>query len=351
MLFAFFIIAMLALLELSGAFHLLSQLKNYHIAFLLLLMAPLVALSLLFSAYLVTIRQVILSTFLWNVGRIILLGSSVLLTVTVFGLSLEEHTLLLIFACAYILLFIITAVVYNKMATIPITWALLFNHKQEHKDENHWRKTSYRIAFLNMIYNLVSYLDLFFLEILSPLFYHGANEHEVGLYAACQTILGLIWAISQNTYSNIKPKIFSVISTGNNITDLNQLIKKASLLSLFISIILFFVALLFGNTFLLHFGTDYSAAKLTLDILAFNAIVNSLSGCSGTILAYGGFEKLYLKLITITLIIFVLTCIPLTYFFGMEGTAISNIIAWTFKGISTYYNARKLTKLKPLGFC
>jgi O-antigen/teichoic acid export membrane protein len=108
----------------------------------------------------------------------------------------------------------------------------------------------------------------------------------------------------------------------------------------FVSIIFFVFFILFGRYILNIWGNEYSAAYYVLIILSFGQIVNSFGGVSEMILNICGLQKKVLKISIKSLILSLVFCLILTYFFGYLGTAIGYLIT------IVSYNYFKLNTVK-----
>ena len=84
-----------------------------------------------------------------------------------------------------------------------------------------------------------------------------------------------------------------------------------------------------------------------LIFLVFSGMLGIIKKPITLILSYGGYEQFIFKISISMLVIFLIIGIPATYFFGINGITVTNIIAYGFNAIASYLKYKKHFKIKP----
>jgi O-antigen/teichoic acid export membrane protein len=151
------------------------------------------------------------------------------------------------------------------------------------------------------------------------------SAHEVGLYAAAQKPIQLLYIIPTLIATSIFPRMAKFAKT-DRLQTRHLLTEYGSFLVLF-SIPIILLGILFGGSFMhLLFGQEYASATLTFQILMFTiAIVYPSILVANAIFAYNE-QRQFVRFVFTALfgnILFNLLLIPS---FGIEGAAISTIL-------------------------
>jgi len=193
----------------------------------------------------------------------------------------------------------------------------------------------------SVIFTFVGFLDLLILEVFE------SNEHMVGYLSACCLITGFLWLIPQNCYNNISPKISYLLESEEGKKKLQLLINKSNKLSFILMLVLSVIIITFSKSILSTFGPSYTQAQLPLILLVFSGMFGIIKKPITLILSYGGYEQFIFKISISMLVIFLIIGIPATYFFGINGITVTNIIARGFLAIASYLKYKKHFTIKP----
>lgn len=317
------------------------SLDNYHLAFKMLWLSPLLALILLFSSILLSHKHYFTSTFFQMLGRNLFFLAGFFIAINYFQLSLSGNIIIsIIFICFVILLALeLTAINLQTPIKFPNHLHSLF---RQQKAPEHWKKTSLQLTINNIVYAFLAAADLFMVEIFS------SNEEMAGYYAACLTIAGFIWLIPQGTQQILKPQIHVLIEA-KQFKALQELIHKVNLIQLALLSITTTLLIIFSKTLLGHFGRDYINSAPALIILLIGFCLGGYLKTANSFLMYSGLESILAKITIFEFTYIIITGIPLIYFFGLIGAALSTITTIIISGMIAIYFARK--NFKELRVC
>ncbi len=320
---------------------------HYHLAVYFALLSPLVALSYLLCAYLLALQKVWQAVAL----RRILPNSLILVLLVGFGLLFDHKTngyeLFLFYLIAYVLLLIVAIYMYNRRSKVPIEWGLF---QQKWKNFLDWKTISVQMAVIEVLYVAIGYGDLIILKGVSAFYPKSVSGPQVGLYAATLIFSGFLFLIRSSTYKSIQPKIALMLDQPVKRDRLTGMIRRSNRIGLLILGITMLVFAFYGREILSWFGPFYQSGYPILMLLSGSVLLSALGGCGLELLLYGGGEKIYRILMTITLVIMVVFGVWLTRYFGLKGMAMTNLIARGFLSLTSYFYARKITKIPPLGY-
>jgi O-antigen/teichoic acid export membrane protein len=313
------------------------DIREYHLVVYFLWIAPLGALTLLFSSYLLCNRNVYLGTF-FGANSLYLFGILLLIPATfIFDITLRIKSLwLLIFCVTTIIATIQSFILFFKMRDV-LERSFSYFFKKTISDQarkKEWWEVSLRLIFNQFVYLIVSALDLILLEIIDP------NEAVVGYYAAALTVTGLIWMTQLALFQHISPMISSSIETENDKKELQVLINKAQINNIVLNSILIALITIFTNPILKFFGPEYLAAKIPLWILLGATFISLLSTPASKLLAYSGNEKslLFISILQVTTML--ISGVILISLFGMIGAALAVMTTLLVRGIASIYFVR-----------
>ena len=119
--------------------------------------------------------------------------------------------------------------------------------------------------------------------------------------------------------------------------------RLVSICSLIVSA---FVFLFYEKFISIFFGVDFFISKFTFLIILLSPLINSLFGSSAEIVIMSGNEKLTLRWAGISLFIGILSNILLVPFMGINGVAISTLLATFVRGITLWKKCFVLLKVK-----
>ena len=233
----------------------------------------------------------------------------------------SPEDLVLWFIYSFVVIFVIsTAVVY----------LFLFNKNFPKSAAHNFSSTeilraSYPMALSAISYFLMQSTDVLFISAYDT--FESVAYYSIAVKLATVTALALI---SVNIV--IAPKIASIYND-KNFSQLKLILKKATRISVVISLPIIILLLLFSEYVLSTFGSNYILAKNALWILLIAQFFNSITGPSALYLNMTGRQKKLNVILVISLLINVVLNIILVPDFGMLGAAISTTTSFVISKI------------------
>lgn len=336
-------IASLCVMHLLHFYH-IKYLETYHLAVFMLWIAPLMALFILLGSYLTCTRRVMLSYFLLNVAKNVMM--LVFFSVSIFFLSVS-FTHIVIFRHLFLLLcFLLLLEVYfvktrsKNVLHIP----LIRSANKHHRKEKEWIKTSVTMIASNMVFLLLCAADLVIVEIFHP------HEAAVGYYAAVLTITKVMWLIPQAVSKFVQPRVSHLLGSGAGRVELQAIVNRGNVTLLFFTTLVLGLLIVEGRHLLIHFGKDYEHAYVALVIVSFGTYVASFARAWAVLLNLGGHSHVIMKLVMFEFILLCVLASIGTYFWGLVGVAVASCSVMLIKSFILYYRVRKDLNLMPLSF-
>ncbi len=324
--------------------------QRIYITFFFLLFSPFSAAILLISAYYASIQKNIAATFIESSAlNLILVAIAcviLLMPFHLFGVKL----VFMIYAMAYSLLVAITGIgcyrAYQRRQMVLTTPVSELSVTPLQKT---WLHTSIKVALFNMSTVLVIQCDILILYLMSFFVESIKTMHQTALFAVATTISSALWLIVSNSYNTVSPLTSSHFDDPKKCRHLNRVILKATLTAVPLTLAVFFIIVVFGHAFLAHFGTNYVSAYPTLVVLSISPLLFMASGYCSNGLKYTGHENSALKIMSLSMLVFFILCPLLTFYLGMMGTAISDIIVWSCIGIASNIVLQRRTQIRSWG--
>ena len=315
--------------------------QKLHVIVYLLWLTPLAALVALFGTFFSCNRNYNLSYFLTNFAKYVFIVGFAIVGIYYLDLSLNGLELAGMLLLSFFIMLTIELVGFKIY--LPQSWrhSLKSSLKKTEGHDPQWLKTSANLITNNILFLLLSTLDLIIIEIVAP------NEVAVGHYAAVLSVVAIIWAIPLSVNSYLAPNISHLIET-KQFNLLQSRIVMTNLVSYTILIILVVLLNVFSHTIFGWFGKSFSGrVDDVFLIISIGAALVSCARVCPTLLAYGGQEHLLKWLSIMELIIMVVLGFPLTYFYSIEGMASTFFVAVVVKTIVMVVLVKRRFPLKP----
>lgn len=323
-------------------FH-LHDIREYHLVIYFLWLAPIGALSLLLTTYLLCDRNIYLGTFFGSAGFYFFGFLLLIPAVYIFNIRLHSDGLWLLMCCIMVTAVIIQLLILLLRMRVLFANSLskLFDRTPSDKThEKEWWRVSIKLIFNQLIFLIVTALDLLLLKIIDP------SKEAVGCYAVAMTIAGIIWITQQSIFQFISPQISSLIESSDGKHQLQHLIKRTQLINIALNLLLIVIIILLTDPILKFFGPDYFAAKDVLWILLLSSFVAVLSTGAPKLLAYSGNENSLLKISICQILVMLIAGPFLIYFYGTIGAALTALLTWIVRTIFSIYFVRKKLRIK-----
>ena len=198
-------------------------------------------------------------------------------------------------------------------------------------------RVSFPMSFSFISLLIMQSCDVFLLE----QYYSFAIVAYYGVAIKISTIISIILSSINAT---IAPKI-SKLFFENNMIQLGNVIKKATLLNFILSLPIIIVLILFSDYILSFFGDSYVVVSSALYIILIGQTFNALCGPVGLYFNMTGKQNYFQRIVFLALIINIILNIILIPKFEMIGAAIStafSFVLWNVVGVVYIYKKDKL---------
>ena len=219
-------------------------------------------------------------------------------------------------------------------------------------------KTLYRPVFIR------KFIDKKMLKMALPLFFVSATTllassvdilmlgwlsdiSKVGFYTVATRLVLFIAFFLQITNAALSPKIATFFAN-NQLEEMNIMIKQVTFWLIIIGFISTLFFLLFGESILGYWGSEFSGAYVCLIILCFGQFINISTGCSGVLLIMCGHEKIFSYISGSFLILNIVLNYFLIVRYNETGAAIATTIAIVGENITRVIVAKQKTGVLTL---
>ena len=150
-------------------------------------------------------------------------------------------------------------------------------------------------------------------------------------------------------YNKVIPQLSSVVKN-NQVNKLNNQLKRIVCQLLALSLLVFFVVLIWGKAILAMFSSSYVSAYPVLMWLTVDGLFYAVfSFCYMPVPILEG-SQMYSRLLRNTFFIFILLAALAIYFYSLYGLSILMFVIWVIPSLRIYFYIRKNTPIKPFGF-
>lgn len=290
------------------------SIHQHNLYTLVLWISPIVALFSLFTNYLNCKDLVFTNAIITNIVNYVIQFLLFFVTLNLLKFNVDNFLIIAILALSYVLLSILTLFFLNRDFLQRI-YSGLFHLKNISIYDSRWFHRSTQLILSNLIYFLAISVDLFVVKFVSK------NTMDVGHYAAALTITYILWYTSGNLYLKLIPTMSEALSTQHGRLQFQQRLNQTNKMTFIILTSITMLILFFSSKILLLFGASYIQAKTALIYLTIGGWFFGLSRLTGTMLLYAGFESLVCWVAGVRLICMLVLLVPVTYWFGIAGTA------------------------------
>jgi O-antigen/teichoic acid export membrane protein len=345
LIFITIILGTLNLLQISNVI----LLADLHLTFHLLWVAPLSAVVLLLSSFLLCSKNYRLSYFFSNFAKYFFMFSFAFVAVYLFDIIIDTTQLVWMVSIAFIIVFVIEVLLFWYYAPIKLwnhlksAWSSSTQNKRSvHKQA--WKKTAGYLIMNNLTYMVLTSADLLIVELVAP------NEASVGYYASALAVTAIIFVVSRSIYTYIKPNINAHIQN-KEFDVLQTKLNHANYFATGVLLPLVVLLNIFSKQLFLLFGDHFSGSvEVTFLILSVGFCVGALLSPAVYILSYSGNERLVTKVTFIEFAVLIVLGVVLTYYFGIEGTAVACVTAILVKSVLLTMHVKRIYPLRPYFF-
>jgi len=217
---------------------------------------------------------------------------------------------------------------------------LLWIFKLPKSDKNNFSITKKELFSVSMPMLLTSSIFFIFYWITILFLSIYCTPTEIGVYDVAFKI-SMVISIALFAASGIAAPKFAELYSSKKLKELKDVIRKTTNISFFIATPLFLIIVLFSETILGFFGSEFILGKSTLVLLSVGQFIHCLSGPVMNIFQMTGREKKFQKIVVVTLFINLFLSIVLIPNFGFKGAAISNMISMMVWNLTSVFFIKK----------
>lgn len=338
-----FLLALFSIIILGLHLFHIHDIREYHLVVYFLWLAPIGALSLLLTTYLLCDRNIYIGAFFGSAGFYFFGFLLLIPAIYLFDIKLRSEGLWLLMCCIMFFAVIIQSIILmlRMKALFANSINNIFNSAPSDKHhEREWWRVSLRLIFNQLIFQIISALDLLLLEIIDP------SKAVVGHYAAALSVSALIWLTQQSIFQFIVPQVSSLIGSNAGKGQLQELLNKTQLINIISNLILIMIIVLLTNPILNIFGAEYISAKIPLWVLLGSTFVAVLSTSAPKLLANSGNELCLLKISIYQLMTMIIAGPVLIYFYSSTGAALTVLVTIIVRAITSIYYVRTRMGIK-----
>ena len=318
---------------------------------------PFFAITTLLASYLLCNTHPYWYNFFLN-GAIYFLGICMLLAnAYFFKVSLKTMEALWFFSCLLLVIPALWAicVAFMKISKILIPslnfflldtkydWGKEDKGKEDKGKEDKWMRVSYKLIMQQLQLFILITVNLYVVELL-PL-----DEAATGKYSAIITVGGTAFNLGITVCQLLSAKISTLVLKKAK-EDLQNLINKINLTIFLISLVVTIAFCCFSKQILGTFGKNYTDVTVPFMVYSIMMFLAAITRFPGVITSFSNNEKYVTRIILLEVLILIISGIPLTYFFGLTGAALSFGVVIVFDAVAFTRIVRKKVGVKPLTF-
>ena len=314
---------------------------KYHLAVGILTTAPLVALFTMIVTNLNIEKHSIQSQILAKVfpsGLLALIGLCAAYFLTK---DFTYDTIIMLYMVAYLVITSCAGLYYYFYCNAQeFMSSILKSRQKDEENEKKWNTFTRKSFFITTVLSLSYMIEIMSIELILK------NEGLLGVYSVCFPIIAFFGLITQNYLYGIKPRIATLLKTPEGKNTLQKEYNKAFSIGFFLIVLFISIIFIYHNTILGYFGNDYKMAKEVLLLLSINHIILFLLYGPIIFLFYSGHENISLRANIFQVCFLLILCPILTYYYSIEGTALSACIVYFIVRTYLYIQSKKYIKFK-----
>lgn len=302
------------------------HIENYSIFMFVIWITPFAALFKLVSSFLTGIDLPITSMFISNTLLYIVQFLFFAALISMLNISLSYSIIAVILAGTYSLLTVISAHWLDKNTKKLIRLGLneFFVTPILHPV---WFPSLLKIISNSILFMLICSMDLLIVRFFSP------NPKDTGCYAAILSIISFFALVPKNLYQDLKPSLSYHLTSPEGCREVQKEMNHTNKIVFLILTLASVLIILFSKPLLGYFGEEYLRGQTALILLTVLLWYSSLSQFSGTLLIYGNLEGTALRGCFLQILFILSATVPATYYFGMNGTALTTGLAFVLNSI------------------
>jgi len=346
--FIFLFVYCLFVISITGL-HLfqIHALEEHKLVVYMLCFAPFIALGILATSFLLCTHHFFCYKFTQSIAFYLLGALILLLNIYFFKFPIATTESLYVFSFILVgvFAFMCVCLIFLKIPNIAVPGCNFFSIDIKYGFVKHssWLKTSLNLLVPQLLFQLLINSNLYTVGFLST------DKTNTGKYAAIIT-LGVILYVLGTTLCNLLAPDISTLVAKRKVGVLQKSINKTNLINLLMSLPLTIVFCSFPKEILGTFGKSYVGVDTPFRIYCVIMLFRVLTYFPKVIAQFSNNEKIATRIGALELCITIASGIPLIYFFGLIGAALSLGIASIFDAVAFTRIVRKKVGVKPLTF-
>lgn len=325
----FFLLCIVAIVIVTLHLNDVRSFNKYSMYIYFLWFAPFIALSNMIIGFMMC-NENIFAASIYEKAMLYLIGIVFLLIATYgFDIIFDNFNLWLIGLYTFLILLfceIIFLLFGRNRRRLFANVFLLFKAKRgKISDRGLWWKTSIHLMLNNIVFLIVTVIDLYIVKIFAP------HRSDLDHYAAMIVIASLLWSVSFICYNFIIPRVSYLFEVERNMQETQSIINRTNCVCFLICAIIFVLFVVFCKPILSIFGDHYPGAYIPFIVLTVGYYIGTFSKPAVPLIAYTGNELWFLGVSILEFIILLAVGIPLTIFYGIIGAAIGSTVAIVVK--------------------
>ncbi len=242
------------------------------------------------------------------------------------------NEIIILFTITTVSILLIQSYFFNK--TLPFN--LLKVKPLFHVSE--WKKVGFPLLYSTVANTFLVKIDTLALEVIHP------DEKAVGIF----TLLIFIVSLIKLNYSSILSVITPGIAVSEDRVTWQKIYNKGFLSMLTVNLIASSILIIFANDILLNFGEEMLPYKNWLIILLSAEVINRALEVSSAFLRFTGHQKQAKDNSNLVMVLNLVSCPILVFFYGMPGAMVSLIITRFVRAFNYSRLMKKHVGIKPL---
>jgi O-antigen/teichoic acid export membrane protein len=178
---------------------------------------------------------------------------------------------------------------------------------------------SYPMLFVQLFNNIIRLVPIFILGIY-------LTNADIGIFNVSLKIAVLV-SFALEAFAMIFSPVMAELFSRNDREMIGKLYKTVTKWIFTFSLVIFFIIILFSDTLLSIFGTEFIAGSIILILIAFGELVNAGAGLVGNLILMSGRPRVILANSIFRFMLIVTLCLVLIPTMGLKGAAISVAIS------------------------
>ncbi|HJO96011.1 MAG TPA: amino acid permease [Victivallales bacterium] len=316
----------------------------YYFTVFFLSIAPVTALSLFFSGYILSNKWPLLYYFFNKIALYIIFLLLVGVGILYFQINIHMTQVVVYLLFTYLIMVFLEYFIIIKLFKehrISFSYKILKRIKYDLNNGRIWMIDSLRLISNQLIYNLIWTIGFFILKI-----FDDTEHNSVAFYAAILVISNILFLVPSSITPIVTPKI-NYLATQKNYLVLQKYINTINLINILLLSILFGCMIIFSQQLLSFFGGKYYSANIPFIIISISYYIAAIFIPAGKILTYTDTD-IQLKISILELCIVIILGVTGVILYSLPWLSIAMMVSILIKSILTFTSIKRKIPIKPL---